>query len=61
MQDIIFQALSQIEDLSNAIDEGGRIDHCRDDTVTLILENGSEMNVYLGPVQELLDAIWGMR
>ena len=57
LQDDIFQAHCQIDYLNNYFEEGATIRHCRDDVVTLDLEDGSETHIYLRPIQHLLNVL----
>lgn len=60
LEDDIFQAHCQIDNLANLFDEGATIRHCRDDVVTLDLQDDSYTEVNLHPVQHLLNVLRGM-
>lgn len=62
LQDDIFQAECAISNLQSFIeDEGGTIQHTRDDVVKLHLGDGSFAEVNLAPIQRLLDLLRSMK
>lgn len=58
---LIFQAHCQIDYLHNEIEDGATIEGCDGDAVTLVLADGSEMSIHLGPISDLLDALRCLR
>ena len=61
LDDAIFQAQCQIDNLRYFFEDGGRIRHVRDDQVTLDLADDSETEVNLQPIQRLLNALREMK
>lgn len=54
LEDDIFQAHCQIDYLRDHIENGGTIQHVRDDIVTINLPGNSFTEVNLRPIQHLL-------
>lgn len=61
LDDATFQAHCQMDYLRNEIEGGATIRHVRGDVVTLDLPDGSEMDIYLQPIQSLLDGLRKMK
>lgn len=57
LENDVFQAECQISYLQGHLEDGGTIDHVRDDVVTMTLSDGSEATINLRPIQHLLDGL----
>lgn len=57
LEDDVFQAECQISYLRRNLEDGGTIDHVRDDVVTMLLSDGSETTINLRPIQHLLSGL----
>lgn len=56
-EDLIFQADCAISTLSDNFDDGGTLQSCTDDVVTMHLADGSETTVNLSPIIRFIDAM----
>jgi len=61
IEDDIFQALCELENLSNYIEQGGTIEKTADDVVTIDLPDGSFSEINLAPVEHLLRSMRSMK
>lgn len=59
-EDTIFQAHCAIDTIANNFDDGGTLQACADDVVTMYLSDGSETSINLDPIQRFLDAMRGL-
>ena len=59
-EDTIFQAQLALDTLANDFDDGGTLQACADDVVTMYLADGSETTINLAPIQRFLDAMRGL-
>jgi hypothetical protein len=59
-EDLIFQAHCAIDILHSNFEDGGTLQRCHDDVLTMHLHDGSETTINLRPVEDLLKAIRGL-
>lgn len=56
-EDAIFQAHCALDTLANNHEDGGTLQSCADDVVTMCLADGSETTINIAPIQRFLDAM----